>query len=148
MDLIDKLKDTKEKTLEFFELPDLDLSRCYEDGKWNIRQLLNHLTDAETVLYDRIRRVISNPGQVIWGFDQNAWEENLHYNQFPLMINKKIYSSVRESIIYLANEYYESLGENEFVHSETGIRTLKDEFDKVALHNKHHLNQIIKALNN
>jgi hypothetical protein len=37
-------------------------------------------------------------------------------------------------------------GHLEFVHSETGIRTLKAEFDKVASHNEHHLAQIDSAL--
>ena len=37
-------------------------------------------------------------------------------------------------------------GRREFVHSETGVRTLKDEFDKVAWHNEHHLEQIEQAL--
>lgn len=32
------------------------------------------------------------------------------------------------------------------VHSETGIRALRDEFDKVAEHNEHHLAQIELAL--
>jgi hypothetical protein len=32
------------------------------------------------------------------------------------------------------------------VHSVTGVRTLKDEFDKVASHNQHHLDQIRRAL--
>ncbi len=34
----------------------------------------------------------------------------------------------------------------EFVHSVAGVRTLKDEFDKVASHNEHHLEQIRLAL--
>lgn len=147
MELINTLKDTKESTLKFFDLPDADLDKSYQEGKWTIRQLLNHLADAETVLYDRIRRVIAKPKQVVWSFDQKAWAKNLNYNKFPLSINKQIYSSVRDSIIYLVNEFYESKGENEFIHSETGLRLLKDEFEKVALHNQHHLNQIIKALN-
>ncbi|HEY7568150.1 MAG TPA: hypothetical protein VH762_11300 [Gemmatimonadaceae bacterium] len=33
-----------------------------------------------------------------------------------------------------------------WVHSETGVRTLKDEFDKVAAHNQKHLDQIRRAL--
>jgi hypothetical protein len=32
------------------------------------------------------------------------------------------------------------------VHSETGVRTLKDEIDKVAWHNENHLAQIRAAL--
>jgi hypothetical protein len=31
-------------------------------------------------------------------------------------------------------------------HSQTGLRTLKDEFDKVAAHNENHLGQIATAL--
>lgn len=32
------------------------------------------------------------------------------------------------------------------MHSATGVRTWKDEFDKVACHNEHHLGQIRQAL--
>jgi hypothetical protein len=53
---------------------------------------------------------------------------------------------VRNSIIYYAGAHYESKGHLEFVHSVTGVRTLKDEFDKVASHNEHHLDQIRLAL--
>ena len=148
MELITQLKETKKQTLGYFDLPDSMLTKSYGDNKWNVRQLLNHLTDAETVLYDRIRRVIAKPNQVIWGFDQEAWAENLHYETFPLPINKKVFSSVRDATIYLAEEYYESCGHHEFVHNETGTRTLKDEFKKVAEHNQHHLDQISRALVN
>ena len=51
-------------------------------------------------------------------------------------------------MIYHARLHYESDGHREFVHSETGVRTLKDEFDKVAAHNEHHLRQIELALKN
>jgi len=146
MELINKLKKTQEQTLVFFDLPDSKLNKTYADGKWTVRQILNHLTDAETVLYDRIRRVISKPNQVIWGFDQEAWADKLDYKKFPLAINKNIYSAVRTSIIYLASEFYEKSGENEFVHNETGKRTLKDEFDKVVWHNQGHIDQVLKAL--
>jgi hypothetical protein len=42
--------------------------------------------------------------------------------------------------------HYQKDGHLEWVHSETGVRTLKDEFDKVASHNEHHLRQIRAAL--
>ena len=40
-------------------------------------------------------------------------------------------------MIYYAGLHYEKDGHREFVHSMTGIRTLKDEFDKTASHNEH-----------
>lgn len=65
----------------------------------------------------------------------------------PLELSRSIYESARAGIIHLADKYYDSLGHLEFIHSETGIRTLKQEFDKVADHNEHHLSQIEAALN-
>jgi hypothetical protein len=49
-------------------------------------------------------------------------------------------------MIYYAGLHYERHGHLEFVHSVTGVRTLKDEFDKTAAHNEHHLRQIRAAL--
>ena len=51
-----------------------------------------------------------------------------------------------DAIIYNASKYYEQKGHLEFVHSVTGVRTLKDEFDKAAAHNEHHLAQIRTAI--
>lgn len=145
-DLIEKLKQTKIETLSYFDLSAELLNKTYDSNEWNVQYLLHHLADAETVLYDRIKRVISEPKQVLWVFDQSLWAENLNYSQVPLVLSKNIYSSVREAIIYYAEIHYEKNGQQEFVHSETGIRTLKEEFDKVAWHNQHHLAQIKQAI--
>ena len=63
-----------------------------------------------------------------------------------MQLNKPIYVAVRKAVIFYAEKYYEKLGHHGFVHSETGKRTLKDEFDKIVWHNEHHLQQIKKAL--
>jgi hypothetical protein len=107
---------------------------------------LHHLADAETVLFDRIRRVLSEPRQVLWAFDQDAWAKGLDYSRMPLDLSRRIYEAVRGGIIYQARLHYERSGHREFVHSETGVRTLQAEFDKVAAHNEHHLEQIDLAL--
>ena len=120
MQLLAGLETTRAETLKYFALGEQDLARTYGPGKWSIRFLLHHLADSETVLNDRIRRVVSEPRQV--------------------------YDSVRSGIIHLARIHYEKSGHLEFVHSVTGVRTLKDEFDKVAAHNAQHLAQIRAAL--
>ena len=148
MQLIRDLERTRDETLGYFALRERELARTYGHGKWSIRFLLHHLADAETVMYERIRRVISEPRQTLQVFDQAAWAEALDYSQVPLDISREIYSSVRNAVIYYAGAHYESKGHLEFVHSVTGVRTLKDEFDKVAGHNEHHLRQIRVALDN
>jgi hypothetical protein len=146
MQLIRDLERTRDETLECFSREESDLARTYGPGKWSVRFLLHHLSDSETVLYDRICRVLSEPRQVIWVYDQDAWASGLDYSQRPLDISRRIYESVRTAIIYYAGLHYEEKGHLEFVHSVTGVRTLKDEFDKVANHNEHHLEQIRLAL--
>ena len=65
----------------------------------------------------------------------------------PLDLSRRIYEATRAGIVHLASQHYDTRGNLEFVHSETGVRTLRDEFDKVAAHNEHHLEQIELALN-
>jgi len=146
MDLIERLEATKVRTLTYYDLGEEHLVKSYGPGKWTIKYLLHHLADAETVLYDRIRRVISEPRQVLWAFDESAWARELDYANVPLDLSKRIYGSVRDGIIYYARLHYEAKGHLEFVHSGTGVRTLKEEFEKVATHNEHHLEQIQTAL--
>ncbi len=144
--LIAQLEDTRSETLRYFTLANDKLERAYGPGKWTVRYLLHHLADSETVLYDRIRRVISEPRQVIWVYDESAWAKALDYSVVPLDMSRAIYDSVRAANIYYTRRHYENDGHLEFVHSVTGVRTLKDEMDKVASHNAHHLGQIRTAL--
>jgi hypothetical protein len=146
MQIIDKLESTRARTLEYFDLPDDRLTLTYGPGKWSVRFVLHHLADAETVLFDRIRRVISEPRPVVWAFDQDAWAAGLDYAHVPLDVSRRIYDAVRAGIIHYARLHYDRNGDLEFVHSETGVRTLKDEFDKVVRHNEQHLAQIETAL--
>ncbi len=145
-ELLQNLHSSKQQTLKYFELSEEYLSKSYGSGKWNIIQLLHHIADAETVLYDRIRRGLSKPKQVVWGFDQDAWCEGLSYMSMPLAINKPIFSSVRDAIIRLIELHYDSAHNYQYVHSETGIRSVRDEMEKVDWHCRHHLQQIAQAL--
>lgn len=146
MDIIKRLEATRDETLRHFQLGERELAHSYAEGKWSIRFILHHLADAETVLFDRVKRVLSEGRRVLWVFDQDAWAKGLDYSQLPLEISRQIYQSVRSGIIHYARLHYDRNGHLEFVHSDTGVRTLKDEFDKAASHNEHHLEQIRTAL--
>src|SRR5262249_52412444 len=146
MKIVTQLEAARVRTLRFYDLRGEQLDRAYGAGKWSVRFILHHLADAETVLYDRIRRVISEPRQVLWAFDQAAWASALDYAQMPIDLSRQLYHAVRARLIYHARLHYEADGQREYVHSETGVRTLKAEFDKVAGHNEHHLEQIELAL--
>lgn len=146
MDIVTRLETARDRTLRFFTLGDGQLNRTYGPGKWPVRFILHHLADSETVLYDRIRRAISEPRPVVFAFNQDAWAKGLEYASTPLDISRRIYETVRAGVIYRARLHYEKDGHLEFVHSETGLQTVKSEFDKVCWHNERHLDQIELAL--
>ena len=144
--LIHELERTRDETLRYYALPEDDLERSYAPGKWSVKYVLHHLADSETILFERIRRILSEPRPVLWVFDPDLFAAGLDYSRLPLDVSRHIYESVRPAIIHYATQYYEAKGHLEWVHSVTGVRTLKDEFDKVASHNEHHLSQIRTAL--
>ena len=146
METIEFLKITKAKTLSFYDLPESDLNKSYGPGKWTIRQILNHLADTEIVLNERIRRAIAEQHPFVIVFDQDRWNEFLDYSTYPLSLSKQVFSSIRDSVIYLAEKHYAGAEEKKFFHTAAGIRSLKQEFDKVAQHNFDHLKQIEIAL--
>jgi uncharacterized damage-inducible protein DinB len=146
MQIVEQLEQTRDQTLGFFALGDDDLSRTYAPDKWSIRFILLHLADSETIFFERIRRTLAEPRPVVMVCDQDLWAKELDYSRLPLEIYRGVYESVRNANVYYAGLHYEQHGHLEFVHSVTGVRTLKAEFDKVVSHNAHHLDQMRAAL--
>ena len=146
MGLVEELEATRDETLRYFALGADDLEKTYGPGKWSVKFMLHHLADSETVLNERIRRILSEPRPVLWVFDQDAWARGLDYGAMPLELSRDLYAALRNGMIHLAREFYETKGHMEWVHSVSGVRTLKQEFDKTASHNAHHLEQIRAAL--
>jgi hypothetical protein len=144
--IIDALNCTRDETAPHFALGETDLARTYGPGTWSVRHVLHHLADAETVMFERIRRVLSEGRRVIWAFDQDAWARSLEYSTRPMSLSRDLYLSARAGVIHYASIHYADNGHLEWIHSETGVRTLREEFDKVAWHNTNQLKQIAIAL--
>lgn len=140
------LLDTKSYTMSSFDLPETELNKSYGDGKWTIRQILHHLTDVEYLFIGRLKKIIAEPKQVIWAFNQDDWDKAFDYLHEPLTGKKEHYSLCREMNYQLIEKYYDQYKSKEFVHNETGLRTLQMEFEKVALHNQSHNEQIKMAI--
>jgi hypothetical protein len=107
---IDALNATRDETVPLFTLQDADLARTYAPGKWSVRYLLHHIADAETVLFERIRRVLSEGRRVLWAFDQDAWARALDYSTRPLIISRDLYLSARAGVIHYAALHYDPNG--------------------------------------
>ena len=145
-ELLKLLQDTKSATINHFDLSENELNKTYGDGKWTVRQILHHLTDTEYLFLGRLKKIIAEPKQVIWAFNQDDWNNTFDYLNEPLTGKKELYSLCREMNYQLIEKYYDGYFQKEFVHIETGLRNLYMEFEKVAEHNQSHNKQIKKAL--
>lgn len=111
-----------------------------------MRHLLHHLADSEVVLYERICRIIAEPPRTQQAFVEGAWAQALDYPARPLDISRDQFAAMRRANMRLAERHYDRDGHRIWTHSAMGERTLRQEFDKVAEHNAHHLEQIRAAL--
>jgi hypothetical protein len=102
MSICQQLQDTKTRTLAHYSLAADQLDLRYGPDKWSVRFILHHLADAETVLFDRIRRVLSERRQVLWAFDQDAWALGLDYATRPLSLSGCIYEASRDGVMHYA----------------------------------------------
>lgn len=140
-----ELRRLRDRTIPFFDLPDAQLKRGYRRGGWNVRQLLVHMADTETVLLERLRRIAAQPKALIMAFDPDAWAERLDYATRDLAIAQALFVAARSSNIELIQRF-RAEGGRSGVHSEAGTITLAAVAERVRWHNAHHLEQVEKAL--
>jgi uncharacterized damage-inducible protein DinB len=52
----------------------------YADGKWSVRQVVGHLSDAERIFCYRLLRAARNDRTAIEGFDENMYVETANFD--------------------------------------------------------------------
>lgn len=145
-ELLDAYSSVGVATEKMFNCTHEELCKTYGPGKWNIRQILHHLADVELAFHNRLKKIIAEPKQVIWAYEPDMWADEFSYKDAPLDKALRVYRLCRELNHELADAYFETMPEKEFVHSKMGLRTLASEMERLLTHNEHHLNQIHNAL--
>jgi len=81
---------------EFFNsLPDEIADYAYAENKWTVKQVLQHVTDAERIFAYRILRISRNDQTPLPSFDENAYVENGFAKQRSLPSLKQEFNAVR-----------------------------------------------------
>jgi len=77
----------------------------YEEGKWNLKELIQHLIDTERIFCNRALRFARGENQPLPGYDENLFADNSkadNRDRSELLVEYKI---VRESSILLFNSF-------------------------------------------
>ena len=83
---------------EFYNsLPDDKADYAYAPGKWTIKNLLQHIIDAERIFAYRTLRIARKDTTPLAGFDENMYAENANAGGRTLQSLKDEFNAVRSS---------------------------------------------------
>jgi DinB family protein len=74
---------------------------AYAPGKWTIKEVIGHLSDAERVFTHRALRFARGDAQPLPGFDENAYVPAGRFNQRPIADLVDEFRAVRASTVHL-----------------------------------------------
>ncbi len=73
----------------------------YAPGKWSVKDVLAHLTDAERIFAYRLLRIARGDATPLPGFEENAYAEAAHADARPLADLLGEFAAVRHSTVLL-----------------------------------------------
>ncbi|MDV7186952.1 DinB family protein [Lutibacter sp. TH_r2] len=132
----------KDLTTTIENLPEKKLTYRYAEGKWTIKELIQHITDAERVLSYRALRFSRNDATDVPGFDEDWYVDNSNGNERSIDDLLEEFKLVRKATLSLFNSFtLEMLGKTGSANgSDITVRALGF---IIAGHQIHHL-KIIK----
>ena len=87
------------------EVPEEKLTYRYEEGKWTIKELLQHIVDAERVLSYRALRFSRNDATDLHGFDEDWYVDNSNGNDRDFKDILDEFSHLRKASISLFQSF-------------------------------------------
>lgn len=138
MNYISQLNKQKKLIGKLFDKKEIYKGK-YREGGWTGKEVLLHIKDAETVSYDRLRRVISEENPMLWYFEEDNWQKNLNYMAQDINLAKKLFILTRESIIEIVSMHLKESSTKKGIHSRRGIMTMKELVEFLIWHTDHHI---------
>lgn len=107
------LQENLQKTITLFEgiTEEVSLYR-YAPGKWNVKEVLGHITDTERIMSYRLLRVGRGDQTPLAGFDENDYVQAAQTNTLPLKTILEDFKATRNATISLIQNLPESAWTN------------------------------------
>jgi DinB family protein len=123
-------------------LPARVLSAPERPGKWSMREVVQHLADAELVGAFRYRMILAHERPVLQGYDQDLWAERLGYAESDLQGALEQFGAVRGANLRLLERTSPEERARVGLHSERGEETIAHQLRMYAGHDLVHLRQL------
>ncbi len=111
----------------------------YADGKWNVKQVIIHITDTERVFAYRALSIARGDNSPLPGYDENIWADNCAAEKRTLADVVEEFLSVRQSTIQLVKSFDDELLSRKGIANNNPASVIALAF-VIAGHELHHLN--------
>jgi uncharacterized damage-inducible protein DinB len=142
-DPMEILRETPEKLREGIAgLSDAQLGQPEAPGKWSIRQMIQHLADAELVWGYRLRMVLAQDRPPLAGYDQDLWASRLRYDLADVDMALDVSGALRLAHLRLLERATAADLTRTGVHAERGEESVAHMVLMFAGHDLLHLRQL------
>lgn len=108
VELFEGLEDGLLDFIKFVQNIPLDkLDYRYADGKWTIKEIIQHIIDTERIFSYRALRISRNDKTPLPGFEENDYVLNTNANSRSIQDLLTEFSAVRHSNLYLFKSFSE-----------------------------------------
>lgn len=139
---LEEMNNSGKRTLELYSnLTEEQSHFAYAEGKWNLKELLQHLIDAEKIFAYRALRFARKDKTELPGWDEELYAKYYFSDERTLQSLITEFEAVRKSsVIFFENLNKEQLSETGIANgNEIAVETL----GKLIIgHNIHHINII------
>lgn len=85
-------------------LSDADALRRYEPGKWSVKEVVGHVTDAERIFACRMLRIARGDATPLPGFDQQTYVDSAGFDVRPMGTLVDAFRTQRAATLSIADE--------------------------------------------
>ena len=136
--LIEELEISLHEFIRFVQNIPMDkFDYRYAEGKWTIKEIIQHVIDTERIFAYRALRISRNDQTPLPGFDENNYINNTEANNRGLQDLLTELSAVRHSNIFLFKSFSEQQLQRTGIASNAGISVRAIGFIMIG-HQKHH----------
>jgi len=141
-DILSALKNNQQSTLSFIKsIPASKADFRYADNKWTVKQVINHIIDTERIFSYRALRFSRGDNQVLPGYDENLFANNVDLSRTDLNLLAEEFEAVRKATIL----QFKQLNEKELLlkgKTTSGENNVLSIGYVICGHAQHHLNVI------
>lgn len=133
---------SSQENFEFFDTINEEKANYrYAPNKWNIKQIIGHITDHERIMTYRVLRISRKDTSQLAGYDQELFVENSRFDELSLKQLMDDFKNVRKSTL----SFIGTLSKQQF--KLTGFvwkfeMTIEDFLKATIGHELHHINII------